>query len=153
MTTRSMGAPWGLLTVLLALSACVATVEGDGRTTVSVLGRDAAGRGREEFVRACAPCHGIDGRGGGPVAAALRSPPPDLTTLTARATGRFPREHIIAVMTGEIPEPAHGTREMPVWSDRFSPQGGGAAAAASIYARQRMEAIVTYLASIQRVDP
>ena len=142
-----------VLVVLGALCACVATVDEGGRTTVSVLGRDAVDRGREEFVRTCASCHGVDARGGGPVAAALRTPPSDLTTLAAGADGRFPRERVIAVITGDVPEAAHGTRDMPVWSDRFGPGVVGATAAASIYARQRMEAIVAYIASMQPAVP
>ncbi len=152
MRTRAMPVSWALLAAASAVWGCVATVQ-DGQPSVTVLGSDAADRGRAEFVRSCASCHGVDGRGGGPVAAVLRSPPPDLTTLAVRATGRFPRERVIAVMTGDMPEAAHGTREMPVWSDRFGEAGDGASVAASLYARERMEAIVTYLASIQRAGP
>ena len=39
---------------------------------------------RERFVRLCAPCHGADGRGDGPVAAKLSLPPADWTQATWR---------------------------------------------------------------------
>ena len=39
---------------------------------------------RKRFVRLCAPCHGADGRGDGPVAAKLSLPPADWTQATWR---------------------------------------------------------------------
>jgi mono/diheme cytochrome c family protein len=107
--------------------------------------------GRDEFVRACAPCHGVAGRGDGPVVAALRAQPPDLTTLTRRATGRFPRERVVAVLAGDMPEAAHGTKDLPVWGARFAPHAAGADVTAPT--DERMAAIVDYLASIQRTGP
>src|SRR5215468_7434075 len=92
--------------------------------------------GHRAFLRACAACHGTDARGDGPVAPTLRVPPPDLTTLAARHGGRFPRAWVIDVVAGEREIPAHGTRDMPVWSQRFG-GGSGAAAVASIHARRR----------------
>jgi mono/diheme cytochrome c family protein len=108
--------------------------------------------GRDEFLRACASCHGVDGRGHGPVAAELRVAPPDLTTLAARAGGRFPRAHVIGVLSGEVALPAHGTREMPVWSTRFAPSdvgASGATAVASIYTGRWLDALASYLETIQ----
>jgi mono/diheme cytochrome c family protein len=105
--------------------------------------------GRAVYLRACASCHGEDARGWGPVAPTLRVPPSDLTTLRARrGAAEFPRDEIIALVSGERDVPAHGTREMPVWSQRFGTGAPGAAAA--FYARRRLEALVDYLAVIQR---
>jgi mono/diheme cytochrome c family protein len=104
---------------------------------------------RESYQRACAPCHGTDARGGGPVARALAVPPPDLTGLAARAGGRFPRERVIDVIAGEREIVAHGTRQMPVWSQRFGPPDAGGPAIASLYARRRLELLADYLASLQ----
>jgi hypothetical protein len=77
--------------------------------------------------------------------------PPDLTALAARHGGRFPREWVIDVISGEREIPAHGTREMPVWSDRFGP-GSGAAHVASLYARRRAELLADHLQSLQRAE-
>jgi hypothetical protein len=104
---------------------------------------------RESYQRACAPCHGADARGGGPVARALAVPPPDLTVLAARAGGRFPRDAVIDVIAGEREVAAHGTREMPVWSQRFGPSASGAPAVAALYARRRLELLADFLASLQ----
>lgn len=141
----------GMFVAFVALSACVANVD-DGRARIEPLARDLTALGREEFHRACAPCHGADARGGGPVAAALRTPPPDLTTLTLRNGGTFPRQRLLAVLTEEVVVPAHGSREMPVWSARFAPADTGATAAAALYVRRWIEAITSYIASLQRHD-
>ncbi len=142
-----------LAAALILISACSATVHESPQPAALVADNDAVAQGRADFVRACGSCHGADARGRGPVAAALRMPPPDLTTLAIRSGDRFPRERVIAVMTGEMPETAHGTRAMPVWGERFGAEAGAAAASGASATRERMEAIVGYLASIQRQLP
>jgi mono/diheme cytochrome c family protein len=131
---------------LLAATGCITTVDHDVRSASRGV---AAVDGREEFLMACAACHGADARGAGPAAPALKTPPGDLTRLAERAGGRFPREHVIAVLSGEVHVTAHGSREMPVWSQRFTPSESGATAAASIYTRRWLEALASYLESIQ----
>lgn len=75
--------------------------------------------GRDSFDRYCASCHGADGRGGGPVAAALKNRPPDLTML-ARREGGFPREHVAAFIEGTNRlSLTHGSGDMPVWGRTF----------------------------------
>src|SRR5262245_9374746 len=95
--------------------------------------------GQQTYERACASCHGVDARGDGPVAPTLKVPPPDLTTLARRNGGVFPRDHVIAAVTGTIPIPAHGTAEMPVWRLRFGPTSSGAAAAAALRTRRWLD--------------
>jgi mono/diheme cytochrome c family protein len=72
--------------------------------------------GRDSFDRYCASCHGVDGRGGGPVASVLKTRPPDLTTLARREGGTFPRERVAAFVEGtERLSLTHGNGDMPVW--------------------------------------
>jgi mono/diheme cytochrome c family protein len=108
---------------------------------------DEAVAGRDVYLHRCASCHGVDGRGHGPVAPSLRTAPPDLTRLAASA-GAFPRDRIVAVVSGEIAMPAHGTREMPVWSRRFGAPSG-ATAAATLWSSRQLEALASYLETIQ----
>ncbi|HML16276.1 MAG TPA: cytochrome c [Bryobacteraceae bacterium] len=69
----------------------------------------------------CAVCHGIHGKGDGPMAALLKVPPPDLTRIAQRHEGAFPREAVEKIIRGEEPrQDAHGTREMPIWGPIFS---------------------------------
>ena len=69
----------------------------------------------------CASCHGMDARGGGPMAKSLTVPPPDLTRIYLRYGGTFPLKRIGRIISGEEQLPSgHGTREMPVWGPFFS---------------------------------
>lgn len=103
--------------------------------------------GTRLFLAACASCHGVDARGDGPVAPHLREPVPDLTSLAARHGGLFPRQYVLDVIVGRQELPAHGTRDMPVWNERF---GSGPGHVASWYARRRDELLADHLASLQR---
>ncbi|MBI4515877.1 MAG: hypothetical protein HY699_08695 [Deltaproteobacteria bacterium] len=100
-------------------------------------------------MQACAPCHGANARGRGPVAAALVRAPADLTSLRARH-GAFPRDELVAVLSGEREIPDHGTREMPAWNQRFAARG--APGVAAVYARRRLELLTGFLESIQNED-
>jgi mono/diheme cytochrome c family protein len=71
--------------------------------------------GKQMYVNYCAPCHGVDGRGNGPVAAALKTPPTDLTVLSKNNHGKFPDTHIVSVLQNGSNIPSHGTADMPVW--------------------------------------
>ena len=71
--------------------------------------------GSERSPEACAPCHGADGRGNGPAARALKTPPVDLTSLARNNHGTYPDAHVLAVLQFGSEIPAHGSQEMPVW--------------------------------------
>jgi mono/diheme cytochrome c family protein len=105
--------------------------------------------GRKSYERACASCHGLDGRGDGPVAPTLKVRPPDLTTLARSNGGVFPRDEVIAAVTGTKPVAAHGTAETPVWRVRFGPSASGASAAAALRSRRWLDGMMDYLETIQ----
>jgi mono/diheme cytochrome c family protein len=71
--------------------------------------------GAQLFHAYCAPCHGADAKGKGPVASALKAPVPDLTLLAKRNRGNFPEVRVRKTITGEEVVAAHGSREMPIW--------------------------------------
>ena len=77
--------------------------------------------GRDLFDFYCASCHGRDGKGSGRVAAALKTPPPDLTTLSERNKGTFPAAMVEDVIRGgtQSSKVAHGSSDMPVWGPIF----------------------------------
>jgi mono/diheme cytochrome c family protein len=81
--------------------------------------RTPANSGKQMFEAYCAACHGKGGKGDGPVAAALKVPPPDLTGLTGRNDGKFPWLQVSKTITGQAGTPAHGSREMPIWGPVF----------------------------------
>jgi mono/diheme cytochrome c family protein len=75
--------------------------------------------GKEMFTTYCAVCHGKDGKGGGPAAAALKKAPADLTTLSARNNGNFPAVKVSRYIQGLDQVDAHGSRDMPMWGEMF----------------------------------
>jgi mono/diheme cytochrome c family protein len=120
-----------------ALRVCPPSVEEDGRHL---------------YLSACASCHGVTGTGDGPVATELKTHTPDLTRLAREHGGRFPRDFVVDTIAGERNFTAHGTREMPVWSQRFGTGGSGAPGVAAVYARRNLELLTDYIESIQRTE-
>ena len=77
--------------------------------------------GKAEFHASCANCHGVDGKGKGPVSELLKVPPADLTTLTKSNNGVFPTSAVYQSIDGRKKISAHGPHEMPIWGERFNP--------------------------------
>jgi mono/diheme cytochrome c family protein len=76
--------------------------------------------GKVMYTSYCAPCHGTDGRGNGPVAGALKAQPTDLTGLAKANHGKFPETHVVTVLRFGAEIKAHGSGEMPVWGTVFA---------------------------------
>src|SRR5208337_4610970 len=100
--------------------------------------------GKEMYVAYCASCHGADGKGNGPAAAALKTPPTDLTQLAAKNGGTFPDAKIMQIIKGDSMTAAHGNKEMPVWGPVFLQMGHDTA-----QVQLRISNLTKYLASIQ----
>jgi len=81
--------------------------------------------GKEMYTAYCAVCHGADGKGGGPAASALKTPPTDLTLLSKNNGGKYPALRVSASIRHESELPAHGSKEMPVWGSLFWNMSGG----------------------------
>jgi mono/diheme cytochrome c family protein len=103
--------------------------------------------GAEMYREYCAVCHGKEGKGDGPAASELKTAPPDLTVLTARNSGKYPATHVYSVLRFGTPEPAHGTREMPIWGPLFGatdiPQNDTPAI------RRRLDNLTKYIETLQ----
>jgi mono/diheme cytochrome c family protein len=108
-----------------------------------------AERGRREYVRYCASCHGVNGEGTGPVAPALLTRPPDLRRLSRRYGTPLDRGLLGAAIDGRESIVAHGDREMPVWGERFDALPPDDEARERTIA-ERLAALLAYLQSIQR---
>ncbi|MEM7488532.1 MAG: cytochrome c [Pseudomonadota bacterium] len=83
-----------------------------------VAAQDAAlvAEGGRIFAAHCAACHGVEGRGDGPMAEVLAVAVPDLTRLAQ--DGAFPHFDVIAKIDGRDPVVSHGAT-MPVWGPVF----------------------------------
>ena len=105
--------------------------------------------GQALFVRHCASCHGLDGKGTGPLAESLRVPPTDLTRIAERSGGRFDEAGVMAVIDGRRQVLAHGPREMPVWGAVFE-EGLEGRRYGSYAGLLHTRALTDYVRSLQR---
>jgi len=137
--------------VASALSACLVAV------IASAANAEAQTAGQYEYRSSCASCHGLAGRGDGPLANALKRTPADLTKLTENNNGVFPFARVYNVIDGRIAIMAHGPRDMPVWGEIFkSPRISGdpplppqSPEQAEYVVRERIVELIQYLASLQ----
>jgi len=111
---------------ILAASLCLALIvlvirmnaqaQNAKRVPVKPTPRDS---GAEMYQVYCASCHGVDGKGNGPAAAAMKTPPSDLTVLSRNNGGKFPELKFQNVLKISSPLAAHGSSEMPMWGPIF----------------------------------
>ena len=101
--------------------------------------------GEEMYDSYCASCHGVDGKGDGPAAPALKAVPANLTTLAVKNGDTFPAAHVATEIQGGAMIPAHGSKEMPVWGPIFMAIGGHSTAEVQLRTRN----LTNYLESIQ----
>jgi mono/diheme cytochrome c family protein len=110
-----------LCTLLIAL--CGLSVAQKPKVVNIPVRHTSANSGKEMFAAYCAACHGKDGKGDGPVAAALKAPPTDLTVLARQNNGKFPSIQVAKAITGAAGVAAHGSKEMPIWGPVFMSMG------------------------------
>src|SRR5208337_2438681 len=103
----------------LLITICSPSVAQEPKVINIPVQHTSASSGKEMFEAYCAACHGKEGKGDGPVAAALKAPPIDLTVLARQNNGKFPSIQVAKAITGEAGISAHGSKEMPVWGPVF----------------------------------
>ena len=115
--------------------------------------------GADEFRTSCASCHGISGKGDGPMAEFLTPKPTDLTRLAKNnhglypslGSGDYPFQRVFQVIDGRTLVSGHGDRTMPVWGSRYKMEEGdkyGPMGAEKII-RGRVLELVYYIQMIQ----
>ena len=136
--------------ILVAVAASVAMGFAQQSTVSLSVAKTSPIDGRQMFTHYCAPCHGVDGKGNGPVTSSLIAKPGDLTQLTKNNGGKFPTAHVIAsIEFGQSSPAAHGVRDMPVWgpilNDADAPTSNTRAELKALRERN----LESYVASIQ----
>lgn len=82
--------------------------------------RATAEAGRQRGYRnRCAVSHGASATGDGSYGAIIGPKLPDLTVLSRNNSGVFPVERIEETIDGSKMSKSHGTRDMPIWGDRY----------------------------------
>jgi mono/diheme cytochrome c family protein len=124
--------------VVGCLQADAAEFSGDEQTDV----------GKILFESYCISCHGMNAKGDGPAAPALKKTPPDLTQIRKRRNGEFFYVEIAQIIDGRTRVDAHGSRSMPIWGKRFSEEIGGEPLTEELISGNLL-ALVSFLESIQ----
>ena len=99
---------FGALVIILAASALGGTASAQDAEV-----------GQAEFRDHCAACHGLTGLGDGPIGALFKTPPANLAQISQRNGGKFPFKRVYEIIDGTAVLAAHGSRDMPLWGDRF----------------------------------
>jgi len=115
----------------IALAGCVQDPQVDGRQT---------------FADNCAACHGADGRGDGELARQMSKTPPDLTVLSAKNGGVFPRDYVMSTIDG-YRRPGSFAPDMPMFGEADM---GETVMIDSTPVPARLYALALYIESIQR---
>jgi mono/diheme cytochrome c family protein len=111
---------------------------------------DIIAAGKREFHGHCAVCHGLGGKGESVMTTLnlLTVRPMDLTQLRKRNKGRFPFWRVYRIVDGREEVTGHGTRDMPIWGERFIEEEGRTLADET-RAIGRILVIIHYIESIQ----
>ncbi|HXY26297.1 MAG TPA: cytochrome c [Candidatus Acidoferrum sp.] len=133
-----------LCAVLLA--ACLSSAQEKPVIKTVPMKQTSPASGKEMYTQYCASCHGADAKGTGPAAAALKTPPADLTTLAKRSEGgKYPRDHVATILKEGTGVAAHGSADMPTWGPLFKSLDPNH----EIAVQQRIKNLNDYLASLQ----
>ncbi len=101
--------------------------------------------GQQMYKSYCAVCHGVDGKGNGPAAPALKTSPSDLTALAQKNGGKYPSAHVASVIRGQAALPSHGSQDMPIWGPLLSSISQGHEG----QVQQRTANLVAYIDTLQ----
>lgn len=113
--------------------------------------------GKREYDSNCASCHGVKGKGDGPLRPFLTKSPTDLSTLSKRNAGVYPFHAVYAIVDGRQDVKAHGPRDMPVWGSVYSLKAGDTYTyvpmevpySPEAYVRARILALTEYISRLQ----
>lgn len=130
---------------LVALMAALVPASAQPQNETSRLVTETGGEtGKGIYLRHCAVCHGLEGYGNGPLAAAMAIAPSDLTRVSAKHDGEFPSAKLADVIRNGGRVLGHGSTAMPAWGLYF------AVKRKPEVARARINALVSYIESIQK---
>ena len=143
---RIQNSCWIILLTVLALVTFASAQEANKEIKHVPVKPTSPASGQEMYKNYCAVCHGVDGTGNGPAAAALKVPPPDLTLLAQKNGGKYPALKVSSVIRGEENLPAHGSKDMPIWGKLFWSMSGGHASEV----QQRVANLNKHIESLQK---
>jgi len=133
--------------LLLTMASALFAADQSGKEIKKVpVSATRADSGAEMFKTYCATCHGLDGKGNGPAASALKVAPADLSVLTQKNGGKYPSGRVIHVIEGTGEIAAHGSSEMPLWGPVFHSLSPGNDSVVKL----RISNLAKYIESLQK---
>jgi mono/diheme cytochrome c family protein len=112
--------------------------------------------GKREYEANCASCHGMTGKGDGPLSSMMASAgiaASDLTVLAKKNNGVYPFARVYELIDGTQQVKAHGTGAMPIWGADYVVKGSeyyvDVPFNAAIYVRSRILALTEYVYRLQ----
>jgi mono/diheme cytochrome c family protein len=110
--------------------------------------------GKREYESNCASCHGLQGKGDGPMSDWSEVGVSNLTLLAKRNNGVFPFVRVYEFIDGTQVVKAHGPREMPIWGADYKIEGAEYHMLLlpydpEVYVRTRILALVEYMYRLQ----
>jgi hypothetical protein len=117
-------------------------------TSLGALAQEDAGK--NEYMVACAVCHGESAKGNGPFARLMNIEVPSLSVLASQNDGVFPFLKVFMTIDGRTQVEGHGA-PMPVWGERFeaSAKDQYGPYGTELMVRGRILSLVNYLETIQ----
>jgi mono/diheme cytochrome c family protein len=137
------------LNTYFAVLLLVAGILGGFSDFASAQPMEVIASGELEYQRNCAVCHGVEGRGDGVMRKYLTIRPANLRQLAKNNGGKFPFWDVYHTIDGQTEVRAHGTRDMPIWGDRFRAEAGSDGKSAVTQAAGRILSLTFYLEHIQ----
>jgi mono/diheme cytochrome c family protein len=107
-------------------------------------GRMISGKG--QYQTHCAQCHGMEGKGDGPVAAALKTQPADLTMLAKNNGGVYPEEKVVDSIKANSPIQAHAALAVQM---RQSSESGTGATFTGQQIQKKIKLVADYIKTLQ----
>jgi mono/diheme cytochrome c family protein len=136
---------FGMLVVAAGLSLAQDKTDQKAAVKQTTIKQTSPASGKEMYTQYCAPCHGLDAKGKGPAAGAMKTAPTDLTQLAKTHGGKYPADSVASVLKFGNGPGAHGSADMPVWGpllqslDKYHDTA----------VQQRIANIVSYIESLQ----
>jgi mono/diheme cytochrome c family protein len=159
-STKSLGCAWvgsfTIVLVVLTFSLRAFAQDEDYLSTPTPApwqspSAETIAQGKADFNKHCAPCHSENAKGNGPELKVIPGiKPKDLTTIAALNGGVFPYREVEDTIDGRKIIPSHKRFDMPFWGVNFQQQGQEFTPASEAKARQRIDAIVDYIATLQQ---
>ena len=134
------------LAIVLVLVAGNAMASSN-QTNPAPAARDEHASGRATYLQFCSSCHGVEGRGDGPVVKYLLKRPDDLKLIRKQRKGVFPKEVYRAILMAPSRDhaPAEMSTQMMIWGPVFQMIEGN-----PHDAQARVDQLLDFLESIQQ---